>query len=83
MRYVRTNLVFRLQQRPSPELLEEINERFREILIDGRFTLSGPLPEERDESDLAALPRLVFHFNRRNYGRLRQLIDCINRGIKD
>ena len=82
MRYVRTNLVFRLQQRPSPELLAEINERFRDILIDGRFTLSEPLPEERDESDLAALPRLVFHFNRRNYGRLRQLIDCINRGIR-
>ena len=41
---------------------------------------SGPLPEERDESDLAALPRLVFHFDRRSFGRLRQLIDCINRG---
>ncbi len=26
------------------------------------------------------LPRLVFHFNRRSLGRLRQLIDAINRG---
>jgi hypothetical protein len=24
------------------------------------------------------MPRLAFHFNRRNYGRLRQLIDAIN-----
>jgi len=40
--------------------------------------LSEALPEERDETDLASLPRLVFHFNRRNYGRLRQLVDCIN-----
>jgi len=30
--------------------------------------------------DLAGLPRLIFHFNRRNYGRLRQLIDFVNRG---
>jgi uncharacterized protein (TIGR00730 family) len=79
MRYVRTNLVFRLQQPPSEELLAEINDSFRDILVEGRFTLSEPLSEERDESDLAALPRLVFHFNRHDFGRLRQLIDRINR----
>ena len=80
MRYVRTSLVFRLQQLPSEELLAEINDRFRDILVEGRFAVSEPLPEERDEKELAALPRLVFHFNRRAYGRLRQLIDCINAG---
>ena len=78
MRYVRANLVFRLQRPPSQSLLDEINDRFRGILSDGRFTLGGPLPEEREESDLAALPRLIFHFDRRSFGRLRQLIDCIN-----
>lgn len=80
MRYVRASLVFRLQHSPSKELLEEINDRFQDILIDGRFAMGNPLPEERDESDLAALPRLIFHFNRRSFGRLRQLIDCINQG---
>ncbi len=83
MRYVRTNLVFRLQQPLSEKLLDEINNRFRDILIEGRFAGGEPLPEERDESDLAALPRLIFHFNRRSFGRLRQLIDCINAGIGD
>jgi uncharacterized protein (TIGR00730 family) len=83
MRYVRTNLVFRLQQPPGEELLEKINDRFQDILIDGRFTVGEPLPEERDESELAALPRLIFHFDRRNFGRLRQLIDCINKGAGD
>ncbi len=29
-------------------------------------------------SALAHLPRLIFHFNRRDYGRLRQLIDVLN-----
>jgi hypothetical protein len=42
--------------------------------------VSDALPEEHGEPSLVALPRLVFRFNRRNLGRLRQLIDCVNRG---
>ena len=80
MRYVRTNLVFRLLRAPAESVIEEINDRFHDILVEGRFTLGEPLPEEREESDLATLPRLVFHFDRRSFGRLRQLIDCINKG---
>ena len=83
MRYVRTNLVFRLQREPSKSLLEEINDRFQDILVRGRFALSGPLPEEREEAALSGLPRLVFAFDRRSFGRLRQLIDCLNRGVDD
>ncbi len=80
MRYVRTNLVIRLRLPLREGVIEEINDRFRDILIDGRFSVGEPLPEERDEVDLAGLPRLIFHFNRRNYGRLRQLIDFVNQG---
>lgn len=80
MRYVRNDLVFRLQQTPGKRLLEEINDTFKDILLEGQFVVSGPLSEERDETDLAALPRLVFRFNRRSFGRLRQLIDRINLG---
>jgi len=65
---------------PLNPFLEQINEHFADILLAGRFTSGGPLPGERDEPDLADLPRLVFKFNRQNHGRLRQLIDCINRG---
>ena len=80
MRYVRSSLVIRLRQPPGEASLAEINERFADILVEGRFTAGGPLAEERDESDLLELPRLIFRFNRRDYGRLRQLIDCINSG---
>lgn len=79
MRYVRQTLVFRLQKAPSEKLLAEINHHFADILASGRFELSGPLPEE-DEPELDHLPRLTFHFNRRNLGRLRELIDCLTRG---
>ncbi len=80
MRYVKNKLVIRLHDSISEALLAEINENFDDILVDGQFTLSGPLREERDEPALVALPRLAFHFNRRSLGRLRQLIDCLNRG---
>ena len=80
MRYVKNKLVLRLKEAPTPELLAAINAEFADILSGGEFTVGGPLPEEKDEPDLAALPRLVFRFNRRSLGRLRQLIDALNRG---
>jgi uncharacterized protein (TIGR00730 family) len=83
MRYVRNKLVFRLHQAPSPELLEQINAHFTDILVEGEFSVSGPLPEEKQETELVGLARLVFRFNRRSLGRLRLLIDSLNRGSVD
>ncbi|MEX0675483.1 MAG: TIGR00730 family Rossman fold protein [Pirellulales bacterium] len=80
MRYVKNKLVLRLKEPPGEAFLAEINARFGDILNGGCFTTGGPLPEEKDEPDLAAYPRLVFRFNRRSLGRLRQLIDAVNRG---
>jgi len=40
--------------------------------------LSGALPKECDEPELAHLPRLVVDFDKRDFARLRQLIDAIN-----
>jgi uncharacterized protein (TIGR00730 family) len=82
MRYVKNKLVFRLREAPRPELLDAINERFTDILSGGTFALAGPLAGE-DEPELADLPRLVFRFNRRSLGRLRQLVDVLNRGSID
>lgn len=80
MRYVRNKLVFRLKAPLSDKLLAEIQTAFADIVTEGTFKQTGALPEERDEKELAELPRLVFRFNRRNLGRLRQLIDAINAG---
>jgi uncharacterized protein (TIGR00730 family) len=79
MRFVKNKLVLRLKEAPGGELLEAINSQFADILSGGEFTVAGPLAGE-DEPELAALPRLVFRFNRRSLGRLRQLIDVLNRG---
>jgi uncharacterized protein (TIGR00730 family) len=78
MRYVKDRLVFRLKKQLTDEQLEQIQNRFSEMLVDGSFEQRAALPEESGEADLAEMPRLVFHFNRRSLGRLRMLIDYIN-----
>ncbi|MBM4125960.1 MAG: LOG family protein [Nitrospira sp.] len=78
IRFVGQQLAMRLHSPISGEQLERIQERFSDLLADGRFELRGPLDEELDEPGLRDLPRLVFNFNRRSAGRLRQLIDHLN-----
>jgi uncharacterized protein (TIGR00730 family) len=77
MRYVGRDLVFRLQGPLPPAVLEYIRTTFADLLVSGTFEQGGPMPAEGGE--FPELSRLRFHFNRRNMGRLRQLIDTINR----
>ena len=79
MRYVRRDLVLRLQHALPDALLERIRKEFAEIVVSGTFEQMGALPEESNDAHVAGLPRLRFHFDRRNLGRLRQLVDLINR----
>lgn len=79
LRMVGARLVLRLSSAPQEENIAHWREAFRDILKPGgELFLSQALPEEADEPELVQLPRLVMDFDRRNYGRLRQLIDAIN-----
>ena len=78
-RYVGNRLVLRLHHTPTPDALARLEREFGDILADGGFSTGPALPEEAEEAVLADLPRLVFSFNRRDFGRLRQLIDALNR----
>jgi len=78
-RYVGNRLVLRLHHAPTPDALARLEREFCDILSDGGFSTGPALPEEAEESALADLPRLVFGFNRRDFGRLRQLINTLNR----
>ena len=78
MRYVDELLVLRLTSQLSAVRLGHLNEHFSDILVSGKIEQRNALPEEASEPDLEALPRITLHFNRRNLGRLRQLIDAIN-----
>src|SRR5438552_14000109 len=78
VRYARDELIIRLHRKPSEQQIEEIRGNFKDIVSRGTFRLSKALPVERDEPALANLHRLIFEFNRKDHGRLRQLIDYLN-----
>ncbi len=76
-RYVKDRLVIRMNSPLPAGVLERIRADFSGIAEDGAFEACGPLPEEENEH--ADKARLVFKFNRRAHGRLRQLVDFINK----
>ncbi len=78
MRYVGEQVVLRLQRPLTEETLAALNRDFHDTLQSGAFRQGSALPEEADEPKLAKLPRLIFQFNRQNYGRLISLIHRIN-----
>ena len=78
LRYVNEWLVLRLQ-RPLPEdATARLTQEFRDIIRTGAIQQGRALSGETDEPDLRDLPRLLFRFNRKDYGRLVQLIHRIN-----
>jgi uncharacterized protein (TIGR00730 family) len=78
IRFVGDLLVVRLRHAPDDALLEKINADFADITTRGGIERSEPLPAEVSSNDHLELPRVAFHFDRLNYGRLRQLIDVLN-----
>jgi uncharacterized protein (TIGR00730 family) len=79
LRYVDKQLVIRLVSNIDNVALQELKEKFFDILApQGTIYLSGPLPAEVDEPEIADLPRLVLDFNLKDFGKLRKLIDAIN-----
>ena len=77
-RLVRDIFVIRLQHAPSDSALEAMNEDFADINTGPPIRRIEPTPEEREDTEHLELPRIAFKFNRRDYGRLRQLVDVLN-----
>ncbi len=79
-RRVGDTVVLRMRRMlPAPHLAA-LNREFADILDgDGARQRPEALPEEANEPDIAALPRLLIELKFRSYGRLRQLIDSVNR----
>lgn len=77
-RYVGDQLVIRLRRRLVDGESERLAGEFADLIKSGGMTQSEALEEEHDEPEMRSLPRLVFRHRRRDYGRLRQLIDAIN-----
>jgi uncharacterized protein (TIGR00730 family) len=96
MEYVNNRLVLKLRERISDQRLATFHRDFADILADGAFRQeieptggwghapvanSGTLPQAPAVNGTAVpRARLIFHFNRRSLGRLRELLDTINYG---
>ncbi|CAB4243664.1 3-isopropylmalate dehydrogenase [Methylacidimicrobium sp. AP8] len=78
-RFVGDLLALRLHRAPGDSDLAAIERDFHDIVVGpGSFAKSGALPPEANEPELLSLPRVCFPFDRRSFGRLRQLIDRLN-----
>ncbi len=79
IRYVGTRLIVRLRAAPTRAELADLNARFADICTRGRIESAPPQPPEVSGDDHLDLPRIALHFDRASHGRLRALIDALNR----
>ncbi|MFC3609189.1 LOG family protein [Stutzerimonas tarimensis] len=77
-RWLKDRFVLRMQRILHDEAIDELNERFADLCLSGRFEQQTHCEEAIDDADLQRLPRLGFVFNGRDHGRLRELTDYIN-----
>ncbi len=78
LRFVNDRLVVRTRESLAPLQLIEAQEQFQDLCMDGTFSQVQAFPQEQDEPEALHLPRLAFHYHRRDAGRLRQFIDWLN-----
>jgi uncharacterized protein (TIGR00730 family) len=78
LRFVEGRLVLRMRHAPGDAEVEALNREFADLLTRGRIERIDATPPEVDEGDALDLERLFVPFDRRNYARLRELIDRLN-----
>ncbi|MDQ4132625.1 MAG: TIGR00730 family Rossman fold protein [Actinomycetota bacterium] len=79
IRYVGAHLVVRLRASPTDGELDALNREFADICRHGRIEATAPLPPEVADGDHVELARIRLHFDRSKQGRLRALVDMLNR----
>ncbi|HUG32508.1 MAG TPA: TIGR00730 family Rossman fold protein [Acidimicrobiia bacterium] len=77
-RYTAGKLILRLRQAPTEDELAEINRKFADIVVEGEIARAEPNQAEIEDADALDMERITFYFDRRQFGRLRQLIDRLN-----
>ena len=77
-RFVKDLFIIRLNHPPADSAITAMNEDFADIIVGPEIKRIEPMADELAADDHVDLPRIAFGFNRRDYGRLRQLIDVLN-----
>jgi len=79
LRWVDSILVMRMAHGPSDDELHRLQDEFGSIATDGRICRTEPLPAEVRTDDNLNLDRIALRYNGFAPGRLRRLIDALNR----
>ena len=78
-RQVGNKRVIRLEKDLGAEAIEQLNDQFSDIVTHGKIERTYALPEESNEPDLLGKPRIAFEYAHKSAGRLKQMIDQINK----
>jgi uncharacterized protein (TIGR00730 family) len=78
IRNIGRQTVLRLNYKISEQRLKSLIEEFSHLFKGQELIQREALPEEVEGSEYPDLPRLVFTFEKRDYGHLKLLIDRIN-----
>ena len=70
--------MIRLEKELSDEQVKRLNESFSDLVQTGEIVKTKPLPQEQDEPEILAKPRISFRNNQRSAGRLHEMILAIN-----
>jgi hypothetical protein len=76
MQFMNGHTVINVNKPVTDKDLEQLNDHFSDIIVAGKIVLTSPFTEE--DLNPSIMGRLLFQFNRRNFGRLRELINAIN-----
>lgn len=77
-RYIGDKLVIRIENTLTENAIQKLQEDFADITSDGVIIQTSALDFEMDEVELADMTRIVLRHKRRDFGRLRMLIDAVN-----
>ena len=78
-RQVGEKRVLRLEKELPDTAIQQLNDQFSDVVTGGRIETSYALPDEANEPELLSKPRIVFSYDHKSAGRLRQMIDLINK----
>jgi uncharacterized protein (TIGR00730 family) len=79
IRWIGERLVIRVLHGPDDAELAELNAEFGDAVTSGTIERTDALPAEVSGNDHVDLPRLVLRFDSSKAGRLRSLLDRLNR----
>jgi hypothetical protein len=78
IRWAGDRLILRLRRGPTDAQLEELNDRFAELITHGRIERSGPTPAERSSGDAIDLDRLVMRYDKWRQSDIHRIIRHVN-----